>query len=158
MYTLFPLLQEPLQTNKGTQEVASRVRLQRHMQQREQEQKQREQQEREQAIREREEELRTRFDEISLYYGWLPQEGWPHDLPTTEKHVGQSISRNDVVRTLPWTKVLESAWQARAAGHTLTQWLQSQSPKGVYDIDIRLRLLQSAWMLHKKKPQRVVSR
>ncbi|MDT8992705.1 hypothetical protein RQP54_17670 [Curvibacter sp. APW13] len=158
MYTLFPLLQEPLQTNKGTQEVASRVRLQRHMQQREQEQKQRELQEREQATREREEELRTRFDEISLYYGWMPREGWPHDLATTEKHVGQSTSRNDIVRTLPWTKVLESAWQAREAGHTLTQWLQAQSPKSVYDIDIRLRLLQSAWMLHKKKPQRVVSR
>lgn len=158
LYNLFPLLQEPLQTNKGTQEVASRVRLQRYTQQRELEQKLRDEKDRAQAIREREEQLRTRFDEVSLYYDWLPQQGWPHDLATTEKYVGQSVSRNDILRTLQWTKVLESAWQAREAGVSLAHWLQSQRPREVFEVDLRLRLLEFAWMLHQKKSQRVTRR
>lgn len=158
LYILFPRLQEPLQSNKGTQEVAMGIRLQRYMQQRQQEQKAHEEQQRAQAMRAQQDELRVRFDEVTLYYGWLPKEGWPHNLATTEMHIRQSVGRGDRVRDMPWTKVLESAWQAREDEVPLTRWLQSQGVKNVHDIDVRLRLLELAWMLHQKKPQRVTSR
>ncbi len=151
---LFPGLKAPLESKKGTQDVADRVRFQIHSKRREQEQKAAEELQRAQAIKAHQEDLRTRYDEIARYYDWLPIKGWPHDLATTEMEVKQSIGRGGIVRDMPWKEVLASAWQARDEKISLTTWMQSQGVDDFHDIDARLRLLEVAWMLGKQKLQR----
>lgn len=151
---LYPRLKERLQSNKGTHEVAMKVRLQRHIQQRDQEQKVQEAERLAKAEKDNQDELRARFNEVNLFYGWLPKAGWPHDLPTTQMHVKQSIGRNDVINGLQWKSTLETAWLARENGKSLHEWLQSEGVKHVHDINVRLRLLEVAWMLDKRKAPR----
>jgi hypothetical protein len=84
---LYPRLRDRLASNKGTQEVASEIRQKRLAQEREQANKEQEAQRQAQAVSQRQEELRARFNEVALYYEWLPKAGWPHDLQTTQMHV-----------------------------------------------------------------------
>ena len=69
-------------------------------------------------------------------------------------HVKQSIGRNDVINGLQWKSTLETAWLARENGKSLHEWLQSEGVKHVHDINVRLRLLEVAWMLDKRKAPR----
>lgn len=151
---LYPRLRDRLASNKGTQEVASEIRQKRLAQEREQANKEQEAQRQAQAISQRHEELRARFNEVALYFAWLPKAGWPHDLQTTQMHVQREIGRGSAVHELKWKVLLESAWQAREDGRTLLEWFQSQGLHGVRDVDLRLRLLDVGWMLEKKKPKR----
>lgn len=151
---LYPRIRDRLASNKGTQEVAREIRSKRLAQEQEQANKEQNAQRQAQAVSERQEELHARFNEVALYYVWLPKAGWPNDLQTTQMHVQREIGRASAVHELQWKVVLESAWQAREDGRTLLEWIQSQSGNGVRDVDLRLRLLDVAWMLEKKIPRR----
>jgi hypothetical protein len=100
-------------------------------------------------------ELNSRFNEVTLYYGWMPQAGWPHDLTTILMHVRQNIGRGEEFYGLQSRRVLESAWQAREDKKTLVQWLKSERVRTVREVDLHLRLLDIAWMLDKKTSPRV---
>lgn len=148
---LYPKLRDRLASSKGTHEVASEIRAKRLAQEREQANKEQVAQRQAQALGERQAELRARFNEVALYYEWLPKAGWPHDLETTQMHVQREIGRRSAVRELPWKVILESAWLAREDGKTLLEWLQFHCENGVIDVNLRLLLLDKAWMLEKKK-------
>jgi hypothetical protein len=109
----------------------------------------------EQAVQALQDELNTRFNEVALHYAWLPQAGWPDDLPTTLMHIRREIGRGEDFYGLQSRRVLESAWQAREAKKSLVQWLKSERVRTVREVDLHLRLLDVAWMLDKMTPPRV---
>lgn len=149
---MFPWLQAPLASNKGTYETARRVRIERMAKKQEQAAKLEAAQRQAQALQEEQDALQAALDRIALNYGWMPKAGWPNDLPTTEQKVRQSLSRHDPVLSLKWQDVLGSAWEAREADVTLAQWMQLQGVRTVADVGVRLRLLELAWMLHIRRP------
>ncbi len=151
---LYPRLRDRLASNKWTQVTAREISERLHVQAQVRASKEHEAQRQAQAVVEKHLELRSRLNEVALYYEWLPKAGWPHDLQTTQMYVQSEIGRDSPIHLLPWKVTLESAWQARGDGRTLVEWLQSEGVKGVPGVDLRLRLLDVAWMLEKKKPSR----
>jgi len=95
------------------------------------------------------EELQLRIREVHLFHEWIPRAGWPHDLITTIKHVQQNIQRRDAVYDEFWTKLLMSAWDAREKRIELVDWVQSQNPKGAFQVLEIMKILEIAWMQKK---------
>lgn len=151
---LYPRLRERLQSNKGTREVASQIRMRRLISELKQSEQAAEQGRQEQVQREQQEEIRDLLNEISLFNKWMPAAGWPHDLPTTLQHVQQSFGKRELAHNLPWRAVLASAWDARESGKSLPDWVQSQEPKSASHINGLLRILGVAWMQERKTPER----
>lgn len=150
---LYPRLKSRLESNKGTEEAVTQVRLA-HM--REQQniliQEASQQRATHQAQMEQEE-LQLRIREVHLFHEWMPRAGWPHDLVTTIKHVQQNIQRRGAVHDEFWTKVLMSAWDAREKRYELADWVQSQDPKNAHQVMEIMKILEIAWM-QKKISQR----
>ena len=148
---LYPRLRDRLQSSKGTQEVVKKVWLERKKKQREQAQQVAEAYRKAQTSQEQQDELLARLNEVTANYEWLPKAGWPHDLPTTILHVIESIGKGAFFQEIDRKNMLGTAWQAREDGQTLRQWLRSEDVKSVSDVNVRLKLLDTAWMLNKKK-------
>ena len=147
---LFPYLRERLQSKKGTQDAASRIRVNRHIEERQEAARQAVSARQEEIRLLQQQEVRDFLNEVRLFHQWMPAAGWPHDLPTTIQHVQQTIGKRDIAYALPWKSVLESAWTARESGASLVNWVKSQNPTELSQAEALLRILELAWMQERK--------
>ncbi|CAM8641878.1 hypothetical protein MCEMSEM18_03493 [Comamonadaceae bacterium] len=147
---LFPTLRERIRSQKGTQDAARQIRVNRHIEERQQAARDAVSTRQEEARLLQLEEVAEFMKEVSLFHRWMPAAGWPHDLPTTVSHVQQTLTRRDIAYALPWRQILESAWEARAAGTSLVTWMQSQKPTDLLQAESLLRILEVAWMQERK--------
>jgi hypothetical protein len=147
---LFPYLRERLQSKKGTQDAASRIRVNRHIEERQEAARQAVSARQEEIRLLQQQEVRDFLNEVRLFHQWMPAAGWPHDLPTTIQHVQQTIGKRDIAYALPWKSVLESAWTARESGASLVNWVKSQNPTELSHAEGLLRILELAWMQERK--------
>lgn len=151
---LYPRLKSRLESNKGTEEAVTRVRLARMREQQNIQVQEADQQSAAHQAQMEQEELKLRIREVHLFHEWMPRAGWPHDLVTTIKHVQQNIQRRGAAHDEFWTKVLMSAWDARKKRYELADWVQSQDPKYAHQVGEIMKILEIAWM-QKKSSQRI---
>jgi hypothetical protein len=147
--TLYPRLRSRLESNKGTEAAVTRVRMAKMREQQNILMQEANQRRVTDAAQMNREELQLRIREVHLFHEWMPRAGWPHDLITTIKHVQQNMQRRDAEYDEFWTKLLMSAWDAREKRIELVDWVQSQNPKGAFQVLEIMKILEIAWMQKK---------
>lgn len=150
LIVLYPRLQKRLSSSKGTRDQATKVRYERQALEREQEKRREQQAQIENEKKWNEQQLQEGLNRVDAMYEWLPQSGGNHNLFAATEQVKQKLQRNHPILSTAWRRILQSAWQARDAQMTLSQWLKAQSPETAMDLKARLDLLEVALLVKRR--------
>ena len=158
---LYPELRDALLSGKGTMETVRRIRAVKREQEREHAKEQQRlediaQEERRRLARQ--EAIEKEIQGIGALHEWMSIGGWPKDLDMCIVGASQALGKGSLYQGVAWRDVIASAWSARDAATPIDQWLRSTTPGSNHDINIRLFILDKAWLSQKRKPALARSR